>query len=110
MAKRERKELLRSWLKGKSFYPADIRYALTWWEEQVAAGRDPTDAQVFAIADQGHKRAVEDMPQRSLIIQHEHQIYSAGWAFAGSFAGTVLALTIYEVVKWLDLGTMLYPW
>ena len=109
MAKKGRKELLRSWLKGKSFYPADIRYALTWWEEQVAAGKDPTDAQVLAIADEGHKRAVEDLPQRSLVIRHEYQIYSAVWAFAGSFVGTALALTIYEVVKWLDLVTMLLP-
>jgi len=55
----QRKDLLRDWLKTRNYHVNDVRAALKWWEKEKANGNDPTDGEVLAQAEAGHRQAVE---------------------------------------------------
>lgn len=107
----EHLDLLRKWLRGKGFHPADIKYALTWYAESVKAGSEPTDFQVLEVAEKSHTEAVGLVPPTPLQVIHQKRVVNElsetvihtlamDTAFWGSLLGAGSALALYEVLKW----------
>lgn len=114
---KERKDLLRIWLRGKGFHPADIKFTLAWFEESVKAGLSPTDAEALATAEGSHKAAVGLIPTAPIQIVHQKRVVNElsetvintiamDKAFWGSLLGAFCALGVFEVLRWV-LGLML---
>jgi hypothetical protein len=98
-----RRDMLRRWLRGKGYHPADIAIALAWYDAEASAGRKPTDQDVLAQCEFGHERAVgryDEAPPQQLTIKHEHRMAwrlllaaAAGGAFVRGLEWLVSALT-----------------
>ena len=104
-------DLLRKWLRSKSLHVADIKAALEWYSSEVLSGREPSDADVLAKAEEGHRVAVEQaVPIKEVIHDVSTQyvpfpMIDLDWLrkriIGYSVIGTGSALALYEVIKWV---------
>lgn len=90
---RERKDLLRAWLRSKALHPADIAVALEWYEQEIKAGRKPTDAAVLQQAEECHAAAVgqyRKIEPGNIVVRYELTWKIVAFAALASFAGSAL--------------------
>ena len=99
----DKHELLRRWLRGRGHDAQSIATAITWKEQEVSAGRTPTDDAVLKIAEGCHHGAVQSFIQgtpqhQSIVIEHKLE-----WALAAgaSFGGGLVGVLVGELLRHL---------
>ncbi len=105
----KRKDLLRDWLKTKNYHVNDVRAALKWWEKEKANGNDPSDGEVLAQAEAGHRQAVEagtapppypvEREEKLDVAALKSELYERAAIIAAAVSGAVMV--IWEAFRWM---------
>ena len=103
MEQEAKRQLLRQWLRGHGYHPADIRLALAWYSTEINACHSPTDAEVLDMAERCHEVACDVVPLDHIEITYKVGSFKA--AFFGGLLGATLAFIIYDVYLWLGANS-----
>ena len=104
----DKKTLLTSWLRSKSFHTRDIAVALHWYDKQCEIGVVPDDKLVYGVAKRSHEKAIansrDQIPDLELNVIYKLQAKIVSISLIGGICGAlILYLIIHnrEIYQWL---------
>ncbi len=102
----DKRQLLRTWLRSKTFAPTVIAATLAWYDETVAHGPAPIDDAVLKQAESLAERiagTVTDAAQPVPLLVRYDVVW---WKIA---VGAGLGTALVEGLRWLALALMRLP-